>query len=919
MLQSAVDEKTCSSIIIIIIPILLCLGYQKYYSFFNELIYQLPSCWYNKTTVTDHPTERMSATSDSRIENLEFENEMLKEILHEDCLVVLSRGLGMEKLLLNLFLTYTEASGSLIIVIGSSPELENHMIYSMKQCDVASNGLAKVINADVSQSERMKYYRQGGILFLSSRILVVDMLVERIPIEAITGIIVCSAHKILESCQDTFILRLYRSSNKTGFIKAFSQTPSLFSRGYGSLDRMMRSLFVTKMFLWPRYRPEVCQSLEKRATPDVMEMRFSLSPLMESIQFAVMDLINMCLKDMKESNSTYLSDAEELTVENALTPNFTQFLRRQFEPIWYQLNPQMKRLIGDIKLLRQVLFSLTEDDCVTFYCLVESIRQSIKIDSKTSDWIFWEPAETLFVASKERLLSTKKLKKQEVNLEMNPKWTTFCQVINEIREDREKSPSKSESPVVVLVREESTIKKLKDVLEKGPEYTLNELYTRTKIALNSTVPSAPNSDGTTADTPEPKRRRTLEVQNPLELSFSAVINEFKEFQVINNNPQDLEIMYHHQSDGYLQLEQLLLKYHPWYIIMFDPDMESIRRLELYQGRKCSPQKCQIYFFLFEGSAEEQRYLTTLRKEKDAFETLLKEQESLVIPAERDGKTGQHPDLERSYDLKLANSRKAVSRRNVIQQKIIVDMREFRSELPSLIHKRGIDIEPVTIEIGDYVLTPDTCVERKSISDLIGSLNSGRLYNQTSVMTRHYKRSILLIEFDEHLPFNLRNKIGYRRFYTSESQDALPKLILLTITFPQLNLIWSPSPQFSAEIFEYLKVDKDQPETEKVLKISEEQLPVEHLSDKYDLETKEFLLCLPGVNLYNVYRIMNRCMSIMDLLKKSQKELTQMMESEKNSEALFSALHSDLMNVCVNLQIKAKTNLENNSKKFKRKK
>jgi ERCC4-type nuclease len=29
------------------------------------------------------------------------------------------------------------------------------------------------------------------------------------------------------------------------------------------------------------------------------------------------------------------------------------------------------------------------------------------------------------------------------------------------------------------------------------------------------------------------------------------------------------------------------------------------------------------------------------------------------------------------------------------------MREFRSELPSLIHRRGIDIEPVTIEVGIF--------------------------------------------------------------------------------------------------------------------------------------------------------------------------------------------------------------------------
>ena len=33
-----------------------------------------------------------------------------------------------------------------------------------------------------------------------------------------------------------------------------------------------------------------------------------------------------------------------------------------------------------------------------------------------------------------------------------------------------------------------------------------------------------------------------------------------------------------------------------------------------------------------------------------------------------------------------------------ESRIIVDMREFRSELPALIHKRGIEIDPVTIEV-----------------------------------------------------------------------------------------------------------------------------------------------------------------------------------------------------------------------------
>ena len=58
--------------------------------------------------------------------------------------------------------------------------------------------------------------------------------------------------------------------------------------------------------------------------------------------------------------------------------------------------------------------------------------------------------------------------------------------------------------------------------------------------------------------------------------------------------------------------------------------------------------------------------------------------------------------------------------------IIVDMREFRSTLPSLLHASNLLVIPATLTVGDYILTPDICVERKSLSDLKSSFNSGRL-------------------------------------------------------------------------------------------------------------------------------------------------------------------------------------------------
>jgi DNA excision repair protein ERCC-4 len=60
--------------------------------------------------------------------------------------------------------------------------------------------------------------------------------------------------------------------------------------------------------------------------------------------------------------------------------------------------------------------------------------------------------------------------------------------------------------------------------------------------------------------------------------------------------------------------------------------------------------------------------------------------------------------------------------------VIVDMREFRSTLPSLLHASKMIIVPATLTVGDYILTQEICVERKSIPDLVLSFNSGRLYD-----------------------------------------------------------------------------------------------------------------------------------------------------------------------------------------------
>lgn len=49
------------------------------------------------------------------------------------------------------------------------------------------NHLPRMVTSDVHSTERYNVYTEGGVLFVTSRILVVDFLTDRIPAHLISG------------------------------------------------------------------------------------------------------------------------------------------------------------------------------------------------------------------------------------------------------------------------------------------------------------------------------------------------------------------------------------------------------------------------------------------------------------------------------------------------------------------------------------------------------------------------------------------------------------------------------------------------------------------------------------------------------------------------------------------------------------
>ena len=78
-------------------------------------------------------------------------------------------------------------------------------------------------------------------------------------------------------------------------------------------------------------------------------------------------------------------------------------------------------------------------------------------------------------------------------------------------------------------------------------------------------------------------------------------------------------------------------------------------------------------------------------------------------------------------------------------RIVVDEREKKSGIPDLLSGVGINLEIKTLPVGDYIVAPETVVERKTISDLISSVFDGRLFDQCNRLKINFQFPIILVE------------------------------------------------------------------------------------------------------------------------------------------------------------------------------
>jgi len=78
-------------------------------------------------------------------------------------------------------------------------------------------------------------------------------------------------------------------------------------------------------------------------------------------------------------------------------------------------------------------------------------------------------------------------------------------------------------------------------------------------------------------------------------------------------------------------------------------------------------------------------------------------------------------------------------------KVIADARETSSQVINELQKLDASVEIKTLDCGDYILSDQVAVERKTSEDFASSIIDGRLFGQARRLKEHYGKPIIAIE------------------------------------------------------------------------------------------------------------------------------------------------------------------------------
>jgi DNA excision repair protein ERCC-4 len=127
-------------------------------------------------------------------------------------------------------------------------------------------------------------------------------------------------------------------------------------------------------------------------------------------------------------------------------------------------------------------------------------------------------------------------------------------------------------------------------------------------------------------------------------------------------------------------------------------------------------------------------------------------------------------------------------------------------------------------------------------------------------------------------------------------DLSSKLVLLTLSFPRLRIIWSSSAYATSDIFADLKHNHEEPDPSKAVLVGADEAEGaagrQEIEGSFNQASQEVLLNLPGMNTKNFRYVMSRVHSLEDLVGLGLEEIQELIGVEAGRK-LYTFVHRNV--------------------------
>ncbi|WP_414469987.1 DEAD/DEAH box helicase [Methanobacterium sp. ACI-7] len=163
------------------------------------------------------------------------------------------------------------------------------------------------------------------------------------------------------------------------------------------------------------------------------------------------------------------------------------------------------------------------------------------------------------------------------------------------------------------------------------------------------------------------------------------------------------------------------------VILYEPVPSEIRMIQR-RGRTGRKNKGKMYILITKGTRDEAYYWSSINKERNMKRQLSKRIKRNIAPKEdvkvipREGETAQE-----------------------VKPVIYADSREGNSKVLRELDKLDVDIKVRGLAVADYQVSDEVAIERKTVSDFIGSIIDKRLYKQARELVENFRKPVIIIE------------------------------------------------------------------------------------------------------------------------------------------------------------------------------